>query len=259
MKKEINKSVDWESSKNIHGYRASQRLIYRYWIQVLMKEGFALEESPNFVNWCDPESDNFMFTTEQEESWSHAHLKLCHWYLEMPKDETPLHEELNRRAVDPTYVWSSVGGPPQTAGQDVPASRGTGRASKGAVKAATAKGAVPKSNAASKGTKRGAPTTGRAVSKKGKLGDAGTDETAGPPDVDATAAVSEAKSSKSNSQSRPSHGPSFSQGIRQSLAIRDMSGRPSESLILNECFTNFIEVQSSQGRERFERFAKKVR
>ena len=116
-------------------------------------------------------------------------------------------------------MWSSVGGSPRTAGQDVPASRGTGRASKGAVKAATAKGAVPKSIAASKATKRGASTAGRAVSKRGKLGDAGTNETVGPPDVDATAVVSKAKSSKSNSQSRPSHRPSFSQGIRQSLAI----------------------------------------
>ena len=35
-----------------------------------------------------------MFMIEQEESWSNAHLKLCHWYLEMPKDESPLHEEL---------------------------------------------------------------------------------------------------------------------------------------------------------------------
>ena len=121
------------------------------------------------------------------------------------------------------------------------------------------KGAAPKSIAASKGTKQGASTARRAVSKRGKLGDAGTDETAGPPDVDATVAVSEAKSSKSNSQSRPSHGPSFSQGIRQSLAIREMSGRPMESLILNECFTDFMEVQSSQGRKRFEQFAKKVR
>ena len=104
MKKEINKSVDWDSSKNIHGDRASRHLIYRYWMHVLMKEGIALEESPNFINWCYPESNDFMFTTEQEESWSHAHLKLCHWYLKMPKDETQLHEEHNRRAADPTYV-----------------------------------------------------------------------------------------------------------------------------------------------------------
>ena len=155
-------------------------------------------------------------------------------------------------------MWSSVGGPPQTGGQDVPASRGTGRTSKAAVKAATAKGVVPKTNAASKRTKRGASTAGRAVSKREKVGDVRTDETAGPTDVDATTAVSEAKSSKSNSQSRPSHGPSFLQRVRQSLAIREMSSKPTESLILNECFTDFMEVESSQGRERFERFAKKV-
>ena len=122
MKKEINKSVDWESSKNIHRDCASRRLIYRYWMHVLMKEGVALKESPNFVNWCDLESDTFMFTTEQEESWSYVHLKLGHWYLELPKDETPLHEELNRRAADPAYVWSSAGGPPQLAAQDATAS-----------------------------------------------------------------------------------------------------------------------------------------
>ena len=112
MKKEINKWMDWDSSKNIHGDRALRRLMYRYWMHVLMKEGVALKESPNFVNWCDPESVDFMCTTEQEESWSYAHLKLCHWYLEMPKDETSLHEELKRRAADPSYVWSSIDGPP---------------------------------------------------------------------------------------------------------------------------------------------------
>ena len=32
-----------------------------------------------------------------------------------------------------------------------------------------------------------------------------------------------------------------------------------ESLIQNKCFTDFIEVESSQGRKCFKRFAKKVR
>ena len=50
MKKKINKSMDWDSSKNIHGDRALRRLIYRYWMHILMKEGVALEESPNFIN-----------------------------------------------------------------------------------------------------------------------------------------------------------------------------------------------------------------
>ena len=56
-----------------------RRLIYRYWLHGLLKEGMALEESLNFVDWCNPESDGaFMFTAKQEESWTNAHLKLCH-------------------------------------------------------------------------------------------------------------------------------------------------------------------------------------
>ena len=66
--REINKSVDWESPKNVHGKGAMRRLIYRYWLHILLKEDVALEESPNFVDWCDPESDGFMFTAKQEES-----------------------------------------------------------------------------------------------------------------------------------------------------------------------------------------------
>ena len=47
----MNKSVDWESSKNIHGEGAMHCLIYRYWLHILIKEGIALEESPNFIDW----------------------------------------------------------------------------------------------------------------------------------------------------------------------------------------------------------------
>ena len=75
---------------------------------MLMKEGVALEESPNFVEWLDLESDGFMYTSKQEESWSNPHLKLCHWYIEMPEDGTPLHEEDNRRSAQPSFVWSNA-------------------------------------------------------------------------------------------------------------------------------------------------------
>ena len=68
------------------------------------KEGVALEESPNFVEWLDPESNGFMYTSKQEESWSNPHLKLCHWYIEMPEDDTPLHEEGNCRSAEPTSM-----------------------------------------------------------------------------------------------------------------------------------------------------------
>ena len=39
------------------------------------------------------------------------HLKLYHWYFKVPKDDTPLHKEQNKRAADPMYEWSNVGGP----------------------------------------------------------------------------------------------------------------------------------------------------
>ena len=210
-------------------------------MHILMKEGVALEESPNFVNWCDRESEDFMFTTKQEESWSNAHLKL----FEMPKDETPLHKELNRRVADPAYEWSNVGGPPQPSTQDAPASQGTSRTSKAIVKGSTTKGVVPKTNVALKETKREALTARRKVTKRGKVVDASIDETNVPTKVDGSAAISEAKSSKSNSHSRPSQGSLFLQRIRQTLATREMSSKPMESLILNECFTNFMEVESS--------------
>ena len=64
--KEINKSVDWEGPKNTYEDGAMRRLIYRYWMHVLMKERVALEESPNFVEWLDPESDEFIYTSKQE-------------------------------------------------------------------------------------------------------------------------------------------------------------------------------------------------
>ena len=76
--KEINKSQEWESSKNIHGHGAMLRLVYRYWLHVLLKEGVALEESPNFVDWCDLDGDECMFSAAQVEAWGFEHLKLCH-------------------------------------------------------------------------------------------------------------------------------------------------------------------------------------
>ena len=215
--REINKSVDWESPKNVHGEGAMRRLIYRYWSHVLLKDGLALEESPNFVNWCDPESDGFMFTTKQEESWTKDHLKLCHLYVEMPKDETPLHEEQNRRSADPSYSWSNVADASRAANADSAPARGSTRTLKPSAKGSSAKGPESKTKAL-KGTKRGSATSGREVSKKGKV-NVGTGECDNLAPMEAGTDVSEAKSSKSNSQNRFSHGLQFAQGVRQILAI----------------------------------------
>ena len=48
-----------------------------------------------------------MYTSEQLKSWNPAHLKLCHWYIEMDPKATPAHEEDNQRAVEPEFVAAS--------------------------------------------------------------------------------------------------------------------------------------------------------
>ena len=225
------------------------RLIYRYWLHVLLKEGVALEESPNFVDWCDPENDGFMFTAKQEESWTNDHLNLCHWYVEMPKDETPLHEEQNRRAADPSFSWSNVAAMSRAANADSAPARGSTRTLKPLAKGSSAKGPESKTKAALKGTKRGSAALGREVSKRGKV-NVGIGECDNVAPVEAGTDVSEAKSSKSNSQNKSSHGLPFAQGVRQTLAIRGLSSKPFESLIVNECFTARLhlsgEVQQSR-------------
>ena len=217
----------------------------------------ALEESPNFVGWCDSESDGFMFTAKQEESWTINHLKLCLWYVEMPKDETPLHEEQNSRAADPSFSWSNVVAASQAANADSAPARGSTGTLKPSAKGSSTKGPEPKTKAALKGTKQGSVASGREVSKRGKV-NVGTGECDDVAPVQAGTDISEAKSSKSNSQNRSSHGLPFTQGVRQTLAIRGLSSKPVESLILNECFTDFISVEKSSSREKFERFARKV-
>ena len=56
-----------------------------------------------------------------------------------------------------------------------------------------------------------------------------------------------------------SRGPVFMQGARESLAIRETTSKPVEALILNECFLDFLAYDKSQVRNRFDRFAKKVK
>ena len=51
----------------------------------------------------------------------------------------------------------------------------------------------------------------------------------------------------------------FMDGSRESLAIRKTTSKPMEALILNECFLDFLAYDKSQARDRFDRFAKKVR
>ena len=155
-----------------------------------------------------------MFTAKQEESWTNAHLKLYHWYMEMPKDKTPLHEEQNRRAADPSYLWSNVGAASRAANVDSTRARGTTRDSKVAVKGLSAKGPDSKTKAPLRSSKRGATESEREVSKRGKVSDATTGECDDLAPLEAGTDVSVAKSSKSNSHNRSNHGLPFTRNVR---------------------------------------------
>ena len=135
--------------------------------------------------------------------------------------------------------------------------RGTTRTSKPSVKGSSAKGPDSKTKAPLKGTKQGSVASGREVSKRRKVNVA-TREWNDPAPLEAATNVSKAKSSKSNSQNSSNHGLPFAQGVRQTLAIRGLSSKPLESLILNECFIDFMTLEKSSSREKFERFARKV-
>ena len=101
--KEINKSWEWKSKNNIHGVRASRHLIYRYWTHVLLKEQVVKSQSSSFTTWVDTPMKDIMFTEEQIKAWDSAHLRQCHWYLEMNPKATPPHEEVNHQQVQSEF------------------------------------------------------------------------------------------------------------------------------------------------------------
>ena len=182
----------------------------------------------------------------------------------MPEDGTPLHEEDNRRLAEPSFVWSNAVAAPQTVAANTVTNRQSARATKGRQRGSAAKGANSSSKVnnvskGSTGSKRAAPASGREQSKRGRVHDSDAAEREEPAVVVADAAVTEAKSSKSNSQSKMSRGPVFMHGARESLAIRETTSKPVEALILKECFLDFLAYDKAHARERFDRFAKKVR
>ena len=101
--KDIKKSWGWKSKNNIHGVGASRRLIYKYWTHVLLKEQVVRSQSSSFITWVDTSMKDTIFTEEQIKAWDLAHLRQCHWYLEMNLKVTPPHEEQNHRQAHPEF------------------------------------------------------------------------------------------------------------------------------------------------------------
>ena len=55
-----------------------------------------------------------------------------------------------------------------------------------------------------------------------------------------------------------SHGPAFTHGARQNLAICETGGKPIDSLILNDSFSDMLAPEKSMLRKRFQKFARKA-
>ena len=234
------------------------RLVYKYWLHVLLKEGVTLEESPNFVDWCDLDGDECMFSAAQVEAWGFEHLKLCHWYVEMLETDTPLHEQENRRIAKPGYLWASVGGASRAIAEiDVVAPQASARASTAKRKSSATKAGSARVPDGGKGNKRGPQTSGRAPSKRGKVAAPESGEIHAE-EVVVVVADSEAKSSKSNSTHSMSHGPAFTHGSKQNLAIRETGGKLVDSLILNDSFSNMLAPEKSMLRDRLQKFTRKA-
>ena len=60
--KKISKAHEWNKSNKSFSKGAMQRLIYRYWIQILIKEGVIRAAHPTFSSWIDTKCFETMFT-----------------------------------------------------------------------------------------------------------------------------------------------------------------------------------------------------
>ena len=84
-------------------------------MHVLTQESIVFRPHPLFISWATKDNALCMYTSEQLKSWSSAHLKLCHWYIEMDPKATPAQEEDNQWAVEPEFVAASDPTPPSEA------------------------------------------------------------------------------------------------------------------------------------------------
>ena len=85
--KQINKSSKWGQSKNLHDNKALHKLLYRYWVHLLMIEGVVRHQSPLLASCLDTNSEDTMFTIDQIKAWDVSHLRAYHWYIEMSSSE----------------------------------------------------------------------------------------------------------------------------------------------------------------------------
>jgi hypothetical protein len=100
----------------------------------------------------------------QQADWDDAHLAACHWYIEMPKNETPHHEEANWRPVEPEFVVLLVRQPSKAPTGNPP----SGQGAKSKAKSGARVGGTSHPETAAKSGKRQASVDISEPSKRGK-------------------------------------------------------------------------------------------
>jgi hypothetical protein len=207
-------------------------------------------EHPLFTSWLDLEGEKCMFNEYQLDNWEQDHLWACHWYLEMPIDKTPRHEEGNRRSVEPSFKAPNP--VPQPAIKASNASNGGGRKAKGKGKGTAAAAQGVTREVASRAKKRGLAPDASESTKRSKLLE---DHSAQNDPLDAPPCQSLNVSSRVVSQSTTRFGGN-DWGLRNELVHRDVEGQEYFDTILNISVPALMDNKDAS--EKFSRFVTKV-
>jgi hypothetical protein len=219
----------------------------RYWKHVLRAEEVVKGDHPSLTPWLDLESDKCMFHDHQLDRWEHEHLRACHWYIEMPVDRTPQHEERNRQSVEPSFRNVQVMPLRSSAATQVGAKRPRGKG-----KSTTPKAQASRKDASGRASKRGPPPVAAESHKRSRVQD---DHTAQNEPEEEALSISQNKSSKDISKSSIGLGAS-DRGLRSSLVCHDIGGREPKELVLNVSVSALLE--NSDISQKMSRFLTKV-
>jgi hypothetical protein len=76
----------------------------KYFNFMLLQGGVIHEILALLKIWKDPKLDNTMYQKNLFKDWTSSHLRDCPWYVDCPKDNTPLFEWELQEKLDPRYV-----------------------------------------------------------------------------------------------------------------------------------------------------------
>jgi hypothetical protein len=192
-----------------------------------------------------------MFTRNQQADWNDAHLAAYHWYIEMPENETPHHEEANRRSVEPEFAALPIRQPLKAPVGHPP----SGRGAKSKAKSGARVGRTPRPETATKSGKRQASVD---ISEPSKHGKQTLKNVFQHVYLEITPNQSEARSSGPQpSQTTRSYADGNEWNIQSVVVTRPKLGHSFQELLLQSSVMQFLQASSLVSK--FESFAHKVR